>query len=122
MEVHPVLHALAKGYYRECLPQQAQHVQFLQGSNVVDFEPYIDEASGIDCFFLDGSDTAAQTLEQYRFFEDFIKPGTLMLAHDWNDIKQSMVRPQIEADARWRLLLRLEPPQSVGFVAYEFQG
>ena len=122
LEAHPLLHRLAKAYYHECLPEQAQHVQFLEGGNVVDFETLIDEASGVDCFFLDGSDTPEQTLEQYRFFEDFIKPGTLMLAHDWNDIKQSLVRPLIEADARWRPLLRLELPHSVGFVACEYLG
>jgi hypothetical protein len=40
------------------------------------------------------------------------------MAHDWNDVKMSMLRPIVEADGSWRLLKALDARVSVGFVVY----
>jgi hypothetical protein len=40
-------------------------------------------------------------LRQFKFFEQYSQPGTIMMAHDWNDSKQAALRPVIESDSRW---------------------
>lgn len=121
LEAHPHMHRLASHYYANCLPGLSKHVKFIQGSDAALFEEFIDPSLGVECFFLDGSDTPEQTLQQFLLFEYFSKAGTIMMAHDWNDIKQSLVRPAVESDTCWKRLVLLGPPESVGMAVYEFQ-
>jgi len=121
VEADPMWHEIGATYYRECLPELSAHVRFLLGRDVGILERHIDASVGVECFFLDGSDIPEQALRQFKFFEGYARPGTIMMAHDWNDKKQLMLRPAVEADARWRPLVVLGPPESVGFVVYEFQ-
>jgi predicted O-methyltransferase YrrM len=95
------------------------HVEFLAGRSPQAFMPYIRKSdSTVECVFLDGSDTPEETVEQYEFFLPFAREGTTLMAHDWNDMKMSLLRPRIEADRDWHLLSRLDEPKSVGFVVY----
>ncbi len=122
VEADRTLHDIAKSYYSVCLPELARHVTFLRGADIGVLEAHIDSTIGVECFFLDGSDDPKQSLQQFRFFERFSRPGTVMMAHDWNDKKQQLLRPAIEKDARWQPLVTLGHPESVGFVVYEFQA
>ena len=116
LEPHPVLYSLATAAYRAYLPHLRRHVDFLKGGDVEDFAPHIDPANGVEAFFLDGAENAAQTLAQYNFFLPRLAPDAVMMAHDWHTDKMAQVRPLVEADPKWETLLALEPPYSIGFV------
>lgn len=120
VEADAGMHDLAKTYYSSCHPDLAVHVNFIHGNDVGVLAPHIGSDVGVECFFLDGSDDRNESVRQFKFFETRSRPGTIMMAHDWNDVKQARLRPLIEADARWRPLVTLGPPESVGFVVYEF--
>jgi predicted O-methyltransferase YrrM len=115
-EVDVNLHEGCKRFYQEKLPHLRPHVQFVLGSNLDVFLPYLTD--GLDCFFLDGAEDASQTVEQYKFFEPHCRPGTVMMAHDWNTDKMKGLREFLPSEAKvnWRKELHLDAPQSVGFV------
>jgi len=116
LEANPVLFSLATAAYQAFLPRLLDHVEFIQGGDVGSFAPLITAAGGLDAFFLDGAENADQTLAQYRFFASRIRPGTVMMAHDWHTEKMKTVRPLVESDPQWETLLALDPPHSVGLV------
>ena len=119
IEAEPSHHVIASAYYKNCLPALNEHVTFLLGKNVAAFDPHIDHIIGVECFFLDGSDNSEEAVEQFRYFDAVSRLGTIMMAHDWDDRKQVMLRPLIEADRRWIRRVKLTAPNSVGFVVYE---
>jgi hypothetical protein len=114
---------LAARRYRTGLPHLRSYVDFLGGKSPEAFLPYIRESGSIaECIFLDGSDTPEEAVAQYRFFLPFVHQGSILMAHDWNDTKMSLLRPIVEADRSWRLLTELHPPVSVGFVVFTRAG
>ncbi len=117
LETDERLYNKAKEYYAKRLPHLVPYVTFVHGDSFKSLETYID--GSIDSFFLDGAENAEQTLEQYNSFLPYCKIGTIMMAHDWNTEKLRSVRPLIEKDSRWKKLLELQPPASIGFVIYE---
>ena len=116
MEVNPQVHSIASTHYNNYLSSLNNHVTFLFGSDVTAFNPHVDHTVGVECFFLDGSDISEETVHQFRYFDALSQPGTIMMAHDWDDRKQAMLRPIIEADPRWTQRAKLTAPNSVGFV------
>lgn len=115
-EVDAGIHKGCKQFYQSRLPRLLPHVEFVLGSNLKVFRPYL--ADGLDCFFLDGAEDASQTVEQYNFFEPYCSTGTIMMAHDWNTDKMKGLRDFLPKAAKvnWREERHLEPPDSVGFV------
>jgi len=98
------------------------YVEFLAGTSPNSFLPYIHDADGsVECVFLDGSDSPDETVGQYEFFLPFARKGTILMAHDWNDVKMSLLRPVIEKERSWRLMTALDEPLSVGFMVYRFE-
>lgn len=121
LESVKVVHEQARRRYSTDLKHLAPHVELLHGSSPRAFLPQILESgSTVECLFLDGSDNAEEAVAQYRFFRQFAGPDTILMAHDWNDVKMSLLRPIIEEDRSWRLLKALDAPVSVGFVVYGF--
>ena len=114
------LHHLAVRRYQRQLSYLAPYVKFLQGGEPALFLPYIREAGGqVDCLFLDGSDDPDQTLQQYEALLPYMRTGSLLIAHDWNTVKMSLLRPTVERDGTWCLQLKLDQPESVGFVVFQ---
>ncbi|MFW8601944.1 class I SAM-dependent methyltransferase [Desulfobacterota bacterium M19] len=115
-EIDKNLHEGCKNFYQKQLPHLMPHVEFILGSDLNAFLPYLE--NGVDCFFLDGAEDASQTVAQYNFFEPYCSPGTVMMAHDWNTDKMKGLRKFLPSEAKisWRVELHLEAPHSVGFV------
>jgi predicted O-methyltransferase YrrM len=117
------MHDEAKRRYSADLKHLRPHVELLHGSSPNAFLSEIRESgSAVECLFLDGSNNAEEAVAQYQIFRQFVGPDTILMAHDWNDVKMSLLRPIVEEDRSWRLLKALEAPVSVGFVVYKFDG
>ena len=111
----------ARHRYDRDLSYLKPYVRLLQGTTPAAFLPYIREmGSQVECLFLDGSDSPEESLSQYEFFLPYARTGTILMAHDWDDVKMSKLRPVVEGDRRWTLRTRLTQPDSVGFVVYSF--
>jgi len=102
--------------YRKNLPDLARRIIFINTGSTEPLIRYV--KGGIGSFFLDGAENALESEGQYRFFLPYCQSGDIFMAHDWNSEKMRLVRPLVEADPRWKKLVSLEPPQSVGFVVY----
>ncbi len=114
-------HLAARRRYDRDLSYLKPYVCLLQGGTPAAFLPYIQEiGSQVECLFLDGSDSPEESVSQYEFFLPYARAGTVLMAHDWNDVKMSALRPLIERDGRWILRTSLTQPDSVGFVVYSF--
>jgi cephalosporin hydroxylase len=123
LESVKLVHEHAKRRYSTDLKHLRPHVELLHGSSPSAFLPQIRESgSAVECLLLDGSDNAQEAVAQYRFFRQFAGPDTILMAHDWNDVKMSLLRPIVEQDRSWRLLKALDAPVSVGFVVYKFES
>ena len=119
LESNVTLFSLATSGYKAFVPDLLAHVEFINGGSVELFTPHIRASEGVEAFFLDGAENADQTLDQYRYFLHYLRPGAVMMAHDWHTDKMMKVRPMIESDTPWELLLEIEQPYSVGFVVLQ---
>jgi predicted O-methyltransferase YrrM len=121
LEASEPSHLAARRRYDRDLSYLKPYITLLHGASPNAFLPYIREmGSQVECLFLDGSDSPEESLSQYEFFFPYARPGTVLMAHDWNDVKMSTLRPVIERDGRWILRTGLTQPDSVGFVVYSF--
>ncbi len=117
LESNEVWYLLAAQYYKTYLPELSAHTRFVHGNSAELLAPFL-PPEGVDCFFLDGAEDGDQSWREFEFFSRHLRSGTVMMAHDWNSEKMRRVRPAVEADPQWEEVLRLEPPDSVGFVVY----
>ena len=111
-EVDARLHDEARAFYAARLPKLAPHVTF----HLADYRSFAEPAP-IDCLMLDGPEDAQATADQLAFFEPSLASGAMVFVHDWHTEKARLVRPRIEQSDRYRIVSRLDPPDSVGFVA-----
>lgn len=113
---------LARREYARHLPELMTHVEFRHG-DVHSFAPALDDLGGEPfCLLLDGAEDDRQTIEQFGVFERHLRPGCVLMAHDWETLKMRALRPALEADPGWECALRLRPPASVGFVVYVYRS
>jgi predicted O-methyltransferase YrrM len=119
LESNPALFSLATAAYEAYLPHLLVHVSFIKGGDVELFTPHIPASTGIEALFLDGAESADQTLDQYGYFRPHLRSGAVMMAHDWHTDKMKNVRPLIESDPRWEILLEIGPPYSVGLAVLQ---
>lgn len=113
----------AVGAYRQFLPGLLPFVEFLHGGQPSHFMPYIEGGDGIvECVFLDGAEDDRETLEQYEFFAPFFRPGSILMAHDWNTEKARLLKPIIADGGLWSIEVELNEPASVGFIVAYYQG
>lgn len=106
--------------YQRFAPHLIRYIQFYQGSST-DVYPLVLQKFGTDMVFLDGIG-AEQTLAEFRLFEPYFRKGGVLISHDWNDEKTSLLRPYIESLSDWKLLHVIHPPESVGIAVYQFEG
>lgn len=104
----------ARRNYQTFLPQLLPHVTFHFGDYKEIYTNVLKESGHIDFLFLDGAEDGEQTLEQYRFFEPYLRPGSVVLAHDWLTEKARLIHPIFEDVTAWDLKQVLLPPKSVG--------
>lgn len=38
----------------------------------------------IECVLLDGTESVVQMTEQFVFYQPWLKPGSILMSHDWN--------------------------------------
>lgn len=108
----------AKRSYEKYLRHLLPFVEFVHGSSMEAFLPYIDN-NGVDCFFLDGADDAGQTVGQCRFFDPYFKPGTILMVHDWHEDKMKKLKPMLlEERGSWTKVVELGQPESPGFAIF----
>lgn len=108
--------------YQRFLPGLLPFVEFLTGGDPALFMPFIEDNGVIvECVFLDGSDNSEETVAQYKFLEPFFRPGSILMAHDWNSEKMRLLRPIIEGDPDWSIEVQLSEPESVGFIVARYQ-
>lgn len=118
MEAEQNFYLLAASFYEKYLPQLKPHAKFILGNRVDLFTPVIAEAGGVDCVFLDGSADPQETMRQFEYFEPYFHEGSILMCHDWDCDKQSLLRPHIESRGDWQPEVVLTAPDSVGFVVY----
>jgi predicted O-methyltransferase YrrM len=121
IEIDPNLHARAIAFYSEHLPAMRSHVEFLLGSTPELFVPYLKQAGSAEFVFLDGAEDATQSLAQFRFFEPWFRPGSVLAMHDWHTEKMRLLKNLIVGNPHWKRLVELGEPESIGFAIYELQ-
>lgn len=104
----------ARKNYQNLLPQLLPHVKFHFGDYNEIYANVLEESGHIDFLFLDGAEDGKQTLEQYRFFEPYLRAGSVVLAHDWLTEKARLIQPILEDENVWELKQVLLPPKSIG--------
>lgn len=109
----------AVNYFSQKLPEQNKHITFLFNHTPTAFLSYIPEDGKVDCVFFDGAEDGAETLAQYRFFEPYFKPGSIIMFHDWNTEKTATVKPVILEKSEWEKITELTPPASVGLAVFK---
>ncbi|MDD2765439.1 MAG: class I SAM-dependent methyltransferase [Opitutaceae bacterium] len=119
LEIDPALQAKAAAFYTTQLPTLRPHVEFLLGGSPELFTPFLQQAGAAEFVFLDGAENAAQSLEQYRFFEPWFRRGSVLALHDWNTEKMRLIRELLCHTPRWRETLALAEPDSIGFALFE---
>ena len=111
----------AKRYFTNKLPTLAKSVDFIFADTPTVFDQYLTPTKKVDCVFFDGAEDGQQTVDQYSYFKPYYQTGSIAMFHDWNTEKTRLVKGVIQADPRWKLLIELTPPTSVGFAAFIYQ-
>lgn len=119
VEADPALQHAAKSAYGKYLPQLLPFVEFHLGDYRREFVSHLGKIGRVDFLFLDGAEDGNQTLAQYKFFDPWLKPGSLLLVHDWLTEKTRLLRPEIEHSGKWVQQRILLSPVSVGMVLLE---
>jgi predicted O-methyltransferase YrrM len=100
--------------YEQYLPHLVPFVTFHLGDYRERYGEILEETGGVDFLILDGPEDADETLRQYNFFLPYMKPGTVLMAHDWFTEKARLLKQQLTTDNSWSVLKILSPPASVG--------
>jgi len=119
VEVDPALQQSAKSSYEKYLPELLPFVEFHLGDYRREFVSHLEKMERVDFLFLDGAEDGNQTLAQYKFFDPWLKLGSLLLVHDWLTEKTRLLRLEIEHSGKWAQQRVLLPPVSVGMVLLE---
>jgi predicted O-methyltransferase YrrM len=114
IENNPEFRKQAEENFRKHLPDLFPFVDFRFGDYRQVFSEILNSAGRIDFLILDGPEDAQATLEQFWFFRPFMKPGALLMVHDWLTEKARLIRPILEDSNEWCLEKILLPPRSVG--------
>jgi predicted O-methyltransferase YrrM len=115
IESNPEFHGQAKENFRKHLPELLPFVDFRFGDYREVFREILNSAGRVDFLILDGPEDAQSTMDQFRFFLPSMKPGAVLMVHDWLTDKARLIRPLLESSDEWRLDKVLLPPRSAGF-------
>jgi predicted O-methyltransferase YrrM len=121
IENYEPLHKKAIRRYKKFIKGNFPFIDFILSSTPKVFEKYLKEENKSHMIFLDGAEDGAQTLEQYYFFKPYFKKGTVLALHDWNTEKTIKVKPVIQGDQRWKKVIELGKPESIGFAVFKYE-
>ncbi len=116
IEIDKELFEKAVADYKVYLPSLLNYVEFHFGDFRKIYAGLLNQLEKVDFLILDGAEDGEQTLEQYNFFLPYLKPGTLLMVHDWFTEKTQLLKPVLENSEHWEIRTVLTPPGSVGFV------
>jgi predicted O-methyltransferase YrrM len=118
VEADPAAHNSAVAAYQQELPNLMPHLKFFLGNSLDVYPELLTTLGSIDALFLDGAQDPVQTLDEFLMFQPFLKSGSLLIAHDWDNEKMQLLRSRIEQLPDWYLKKKLTAPHSLGFVIY----
>jgi predicted O-methyltransferase YrrM len=118
MEPNEIAYENAVAGYRRELPHLLPYVKFLCGRSTDIFPQELINLQKLDALFLDGAQDSRQTSGEFAMFEPYLSPGSIFMAHDWDNEKMESVRPRMEQSRDWVLETQLTAPHSLGFVVY----
>jgi predicted O-methyltransferase YrrM len=110
-------YSTARHSYETHLPHLVDTVRFHHGSSLEVMPDLLSSEGRCDLLFLDGAQDAEQTWDELEMFLEYLRPGSVVIAHDWDNDKMATVRPRIESDPRFEIVERLTAPASVGMVS-----
>ena len=113
VELDPDKQAQAVENYRRYCPDLLPFVDFHAGSSTDVYPSVLRREGRADLLFLDGFGDE-QSLAEFEMFAPYLKAGAIVIAHDWFDVKMSLLRPLLEADLSWQIKQILKLPHSVG--------
>jgi predicted O-methyltransferase YrrM len=116
IETNDEFYEESRANYERLLPHLFAHVVFHRGDYRDVYSGILREIGSLDFLFLDGAEDAEETLQQYQFFQPFMKAGSVLMAHDWFTAKCALLRPKVEQPGHWNIVSVLTPPRSVGLV------
>ena len=109
----------AKASYEHHAPDLLEHVEFHHGDSSSVFPPILAETGRCDLLFLDGAQDPLQTSRELAIFKPYLRSGSVLVMHDWDNEKMRDVRPQLEADTSLDLRTVLTQPVSVGLAVLQ---
>ncbi len=104
----------ARRGYETYLPHLLPYVRFHAGNYGEEYGPILTAPTSADLVFLDGAEDGAETLAQFEFFLPHVRPGSVVLVHDWLTEKARLVRDRLREAPGWRIEKVVLPPHSVG--------
>ncbi len=113
VDVQEEFWAAAQRGYAEFVPYLLPYVRFHLGDYRNIFPPILQETGRADLVFLDGAENAEETRAQFAFFLPYVRPGTILIQHDWFSEKAAQVKPFLQGPD-WRIRHVLTPPYSLG--------
>lgn len=119
IEVDPQAYAIAQDNYRRHLPHLRNRVRFHFGKATDVYPALLRDLGQIDALFLDGSANPEEALAEFEMFKPFLRKGAVVLMHDWDNEKMTLLRPKIEQSSEWHVWQTITAPQSVGFAVVE---
>ena len=118
-EANPEFFQSACQSYETHLAPLRSFVEFHLGESASVYPALLETLGKVDAVLLDGAEDGQRTFDEFRLFQPYLGPGSIVMAHDWNTEKMVILRPFLEASPLWTLVQMVPPPQSVGFVVYQ---
>lgn len=116
VEADASLHHKAVEGYAKHLPHLGSFVRFHLGTATAVYPKLLSQLEAVDTVFLDGAQDPNQALNEFEMFDPYLKKDSVLMMHDWENEKMSVVRKRIESGSEWKVLETLTWPHSVGFV------
>jgi predicted O-methyltransferase YrrM len=116
IEIDREFYENAVSNYKSHLPSLLNYVEFHFGDFKTVYSDLFEKLVKVDFLILDGAEDGQQTLDQYSFFLPYLRPGTILMVHDWFTEKTQLLKPILENSKDWEIRKVLTPPLSVGFM------
>jgi predicted O-methyltransferase YrrM len=114
VEINKEFFGDAVANFRTHLPYLVPHIAFHLGDYKTIYAQILEQMKAVDFLVLDGAEDAEETLDQYDFFLPYMKPGSVLMVHDWFTEKTRLLKPMLENSDMWEIKRVLTPPTSVG--------
>jgi len=119
IEIDPGAYVGASANYAKYLGYLSEHVKFYCGDGATVLSEIIQDMDSDGMVTLDGGSDENQIVNQYNVVLPHMKAGSILVVHDWGNEKTNLLRPIVENDPQWVLLIKLEHPISAGFRVYQ---